>query len=180
MLQRQATQAGMMPQHHQQPQGQMGVAHPGVGMVGPHGIASQAQTSANRVQMEQQQGSQGMMVGAGPMQQQQPQQAVVQGQMPPQMHLQQPRMNPPLQQQQWPGQGMPTQQRPAMMAQPGMVAMQPSPQQQQQQQQPQQVQQQQAPQMLNRKRLDEYGAGWSAEWHSKWGSSWQSASGSPA
>ncbi|XP_043091433.1 histone acetyltransferase p300 isoform X8 [Puntigrus tetrazona] len=160
MLQRQAAQSGMMPQHHQQPQGQMGVAHPGIGMVGPQGIASQAQTSANRVQMEQQQqqqqGSQGMMVGAGPMQQQQPQQAVVQGQMPPQMHLQQPRMNPPLQpqQQQWPGQGMPTQQRPAMMAQPGMVAMPPPPQQQQQQQQqPQQMQQQQAPQMLNRNAL---------------------------
>uniref|UniRef100_A0A671K317 histone acetyltransferase n=1 Tax=Sinocyclocheilus anshuiensis TaxID=1608454 RepID=A0A671K317_9TELE len=151
MLHRQAAQAGMMPQHHQQPQGQMGVAHPGIGMVGPPGMASQAQTSANRVQMEQQQGPQGMMVGAGPMQQ--PQQAGVQGQMPPQMHLQQPRMNPPLQpqQQQWPGQGMPTQQRPAMMAQPGMVAMQPPP--QQQQQQPQQMQQQQAPQMPNRNAL---------------------------
>uniref|UniRef100_A0A672T5P4 histone acetyltransferase n=1 Tax=Sinocyclocheilus grahami TaxID=75366 RepID=A0A672T5P4_SINGR len=151
MLHRQAAQAGMMPQHHQQPQGQMGVAHPGIGMVGPPGIPSQAQTSANRVQMEQQQGPQGMMVGAGPMQQQ-PQQAGVQGQMPPQMHLQQPRMNPSLQpqQQQWPGQGMPTQQRPAMMAQPGMVAMQPPPQQLQQQQQ---MQQQQAPQIPNRNAL---------------------------
>ncbi|XP_051987706.1 histone acetyltransferase p300-like isoform X2 [Xyrauchen texanus] len=148
LLQRQAAQAGMMPQHphHQQPQGQMAVAHPGMGMVGVQGFCPPTQPSLNRAQMEQQQqqqqqGPQGMMVGAGPMQQQ-PQQAGVQGQMPPQMQLQQQRINAPLQsqQQQWTGQGIPPQQRPAMMGQPGMVAMQPQSQQQQ-------------PQILNRNAL---------------------------
>ncbi|TRY57738.1 hypothetical protein DNTS_012296 [Danionella cerebrum] len=144
LLQRQTAQPGTIPQHHQQPQGQMGVAHPGIGMVGQQGLTPQPQMAANRVQMEQQQGPQGMRVGPGPMQQ--PQQAGVQGQMPPQMHPQQPRMNPPLQpqQQQWSGQGVPTQQRSGMMAQPGMVAMQSQP---QQQQAAQQMQQPQAPQM---------------------------------
>uniref|UniRef100_A0A8C7NL70 histone acetyltransferase n=1 Tax=Oncorhynchus mykiss TaxID=8022 RepID=A0A8C7NL70_ONCMY len=135
-LQRQAAQAaGMMPPHphHQQPQGQMGMAHPGVGMVGAQGLPPQAQAAqaAARAHMEQQQ-QQGMMVGPGPMQQQ-PQQPNPQGQLPPQ--VQQQRVGPPLQipQQQWAGQGMPPQ-RQAMMGHPGMVAP--------QQQQPQQVRQQ--------------------------------------
>ncbi|XP_022538658.2 histone acetyltransferase p300 isoform X1 [Astyanax mexicanus] len=144
LLQRQASQAGMMPQHphHQQPQGQMGMSHPGVGMVGGPGLPPQAQASVARAQMEQQQqqqqqGPQGMMVGTGPMQQQPAPQANVQGQLPPQVQLQQ-RANAQLQppQQQWAGQGMPPQ-RPPIMGQPGMVAM--------QQQMPQQTQQQQMP-----------------------------------
>uniref|UniRef100_A0A674BF62 histone acetyltransferase n=1 Tax=Salmo trutta TaxID=8032 RepID=A0A674BF62_SALTR len=142
-LQRQAAQAaGMMPPHphHQQPQGQMGMAHPGVGMVGAQGLPPQAQAAARahmeqqQQQQQQQQGPPGMMVGPGPMQQQ-AQQPNPQGQLPPQ--VQQQRVGPPLQnpQQQWAGQGMPPQQRQAMMGHPGMVAP--------QQQQPQQMQQRQ-------------------------------------
>uniref|UniRef100_A0A8C8D4L9 histone acetyltransferase n=1 Tax=Oncorhynchus tshawytscha TaxID=74940 RepID=A0A8C8D4L9_ONCTS len=140
-LQRQAAQAaGMMPPHahHQQPQGQMGMAHPGVGMVGAQGLPPQAQAAARahmeqQQQQQQQQGPPVMMVGPGPMQQ--PQQPNPQGQLPPQ--VQQQRVGPPLQnpQQQWAGQGMPPQQRQAMMGHPGMVAP--------QQQQPQQMQQRQ-------------------------------------
>uniref|UniRef100_A0A8C7M439 histone acetyltransferase n=1 Tax=Oncorhynchus kisutch TaxID=8019 RepID=A0A8C7M439_ONCKI len=139
-LQRQAAQAaGMMPPHphHQQPQGQMGMAHPGVGMVGAQGLPPQAQAAQAaaraHIEQQQQQGAPGMMVGPGPMQQQ-PQQPNPQGQLPPQ--VQQQRVGPPLQipQQQWAGQGMPPQQRQAMMGHPGMVAP--------QQQQPQQVRQQ--------------------------------------
>ncbi|XP_014059288.2 histone acetyltransferase p300 isoform X5 [Salmo salar] len=141
-LQRQAAQAaGMMPPHphHQQPQGQMGMAHPGVGMVGaqglpPHAQAAQAAARAHmEQQQQQQQGPPGMMVGPGPSPMQQ--QPNPQGQLPPQ--VQQQRVGPPLQnpQQQWAGQGMPPQQRQAMMGHPGMVAP--------QQQQPQQMQQRQ-------------------------------------
>ncbi|XP_062873052.1 histone acetyltransferase p300 isoform X2 [Trichomycterus rosablanca] len=143
LLQRQATQAGMMQPHphHQQPQGQMGMAHPGVGMVGGSGLPPQTQATVARNQMEQQQGPLGRMVGPGPgpgpMQQQPVPQANVQAQLPSQVQLQQ-RANAQLQppQQQWTGQGMPPQQRAQMMGQPGVVAM------QQQMQQPQQQQQQ--------------------------------------
>ncbi|XP_036422021.1 histone acetyltransferase p300 isoform X2 [Colossoma macropomum] len=151
LLQRQATQAGMIPPHphHQQPQGQMGMTHAGVGMVGGPGLPPQAQASVARAQIEQQQqqqqqqqGPQGMMVGTGPMQQQAAPQANMQGQLPPQVQLQQ-RANAQLQppQQQWTGQGIPPQQRPPIMGQPGMVTMQ----QQMQQSQQQQQQQQQIP-----------------------------------
>ncbi|KAF5888881.1 histone acetyltransferase [Clarias magur] len=72
LLQRQATQPGMMPQHqhHQQPQVQMGMPLPAVGMVGGTGLPLHAQATVSRGQIEQQQGPQGMMAGAGPMQQQ--------------------------------------------------------------------------------------------------------------
>ncbi|AWP18596.1 putative histone acetyltransferase p300-like isoform 2 [Scophthalmus maximus] len=100
-LQRQAAQAaaGLMPPHphHQQGQGQqMGMGHPGaVGMVGPQGMPTQtAAVAAARAHMEQQQGAPpGMMVGAGGPMQQPPQQGnMPQGQLPPQVQLQQQRM----------------------------------------------------------------------------------------
>ncbi|KAI5087532.1 histone acetyltransferase p300 isoform X7 [Silurus meridionalis] len=142
LLQRQANQTGMMPPHphHQQPQVQMGMTHPGVGMVGGTGIPPHAQATVSRGQIEQQQGPQGMMVGVGPMQQQSVPQANAQGQLPPQVQMQQ-RANVQLQpsaQQQWTGQGIPPQQRAPNMNQPGVAAMQ---QQMQQSQQPQQQQQ---------------------------------------
>ncbi|KAI3360110.1 hypothetical protein L3Q82_014425 [Scortum barcoo] len=156
-LQRQAAQAaaGLMPPHphHQQGQGQqIGMGHPGaVGMVGPQGMPpqNQAAVAAVRAHMDQQQGAPpGMMVGAGGPMQQPPQQGnLPQGQLPPQVQLQQQRMGAPLQnpqqpQQQWAGQGMPPQQRPAVMNQMGHPAMMAAQQQQQQMQQQQQQQQQ--------------------------------------
>ncbi|XP_029997672.1 histone acetyltransferase p300 isoform X5 [Sphaeramia orbicularis] len=157
-LQRQAAQAatGLMPPHphHQQSQGQqMGMGHPAaVGMVGPQGMPpqNQAAVAAARAHMDQQSAPPGMMVGAGGPMQQPPQQGnLPQGQLPPQVQLQQQRMGVPLQnpqqQQQWTGQGMPPQQRQTMMNQmnhPGMMAAQQQQQMQQQQQQQQQQHQQ--------------------------------------
>ncbi|XP_068192711.1 histone acetyltransferase p300 isoform X2 [Antennarius striatus] len=146
-LQRQAA-AGLMPPHphHQQGQGQqMGMGHPGgaVGIIGPQGMSPQTQAgvAAARTHMEQQQQQQqqgappGMMVSTGGSIQQPPQQ----GNLPPgQVQLQQQRMGAPLQnpqqqqqQQQWAPQGMPTQQRQALMNQMGHPAMMGAPQQQQ-------------------------------------------------
>ncbi|XP_062859186.1 histone acetyltransferase p300 isoform X2 [Trichomycterus rosablanca] len=135
---------GMMHPHtlHQGPQtqNQMGMNHPGAGMVGPQGIPSQVQSAVPRAQIEQQQ----VMVGGGMQQQGGPH-----NQLPPQVQLQQgqqggPQLQPPQQQQQqqWGNPGMPPQQRPGMMSQmghPGMVTQQP-----QQMAQQQQLSQQQA------------------------------------
>ncbi|XP_037834605.1 histone acetyltransferase p300 isoform X3 [Kryptolebias marmoratus] len=126
-LHRQAAAAGLMPSHphHQPGQGQqMTMGHPGtVGMVGPQGIPPQSQ-AATRAHMEQQQGAlSGMMVSGGHMQHPPQQGNLPQGQLRPQVQLQQQRMMAPLQnpqqQQQWTGQGVPPQQRQAMMNQMG-------------------------------------------------------------
>ncbi|MEQ2170871.1 hypothetical protein GOODEAATRI_004755 [Goodea atripinnis] len=138
-LQRQAAAAtGLMPSHpHHQPSQaqQMAMGHTGpVGMVGPQGIPPQNQAAA-RAHMDQQQGAlQGMMAGGGHMQQP-PQQ----GNLPPQVQLQQQRMGAPLQnpqQQQWTGPGIPPQQRQAMMNQMSHQAMMAAQQQQQPSHQP--------------------------------------------
>ncbi|CAI5674612.1 unnamed protein product [Oreochromis niloticus] len=137
-LQRQAAQAAgkLMPSHsqHQQGQGQqMGMGHPGsVGMVGPQSMPPQTQVAvtAARAHMDQQQGAPtGMMVGtSGPMQQPSQQGNISQGQLPPQVQLQQQRMGAPLQnpqqqQTQWTAQGIPPHQRQAMMNQMGHTGM---------------------------------------------------------
>ncbi|KAM4535424.1 histone acetyltransferase p300 isoform 2-T2 [Fundulus diaphanus] len=138
-LQRQAAAAtGMMQSHpHHQPgqAQQMAMGHAGpVGMVGPQGIPQQNQ-AAPRAHMDQQQGAlQGMMAGGGHMQQP-PQQ----GNLPPQVQLQQQRMGAPLQnpqQQPWTGPGIPPQQRQAMMNQMSHQAMMQQQQQQQASHQP--------------------------------------------
>ncbi|XP_077414693.1 histone acetyltransferase p300 isoform X5 [Vanacampus margaritifer] len=150
-LQRQAA-AGMMPTHphHQQAQGQQ--------MVGPQGMAPQNQAAMQsaRAHMEQQQQQQqnapaGMMVGAGGPILQQQQANIPQGQIPPQVQLQQQRMGAalPNPQQQWTGQGMPPQQRQAMMNQMGHQVLMVAQQQQQQQQMQQQQQSQSHTAMMN-------------------------------
>ncbi|KAM9394002.1 histone acetyltransferase p300 isoform 2-T2 [Pholidichthys leucotaenia] len=160
-LQRQAT--GIIPQHSHHLQGQsqqMGMGHPGaVGMVGPQGLPSQNQATvpATPAHMDQQQSAPpGMMVGTGGSLQQPPQQGILpQGQLLPQVQLQQQRMGAPIQnsqqQQQWSGQGMPPQQRPTMinqMGHPGMMAV---------QQQLQQVQGH--PALMNMAQQQQQGAG---------------------
>ncbi|TNM96671.1 hypothetical protein fugu_014827 [Takifugu bimaculatus] len=148
-------QAGLMPPHHQQGQGPpMAMGHTGPGGMGAsQGLPPQAPApvAAARAHMDQaQSGPQVMMVGGGgAMQQQPPQQGnPPHGQLPPQVQLQQQRMNAPHQnpQQQWANQGMAPQQRQALMNQmghPGMMAAQQQQQMIQQQQQHHHQQQQQ-------------------------------------
>lgn len=126
--------SGMMALHQgPQTQNQMGLNHPGQGIVGPQGLQPQAPSTVARAQMEQQQG-----VAAGMQQQGGPQ-----NQLPPQVQMPQaPQGGPQLQtpQQQWGTSSIPPQQRPGMLSQMGHAGIVAG-------QQPQQVaQQQQLPQ----------------------------------
>lgn len=131
---------GMMATLHQGPltQNQMGLNHPGTGMVGSQGLQPQTPSTVARAQMEQQQG-----VVAGMQQQGGPQ-----NQLPAPVQMPQASQGgPQLQtsQQQWGAPGIPHPQRPAMLSQmghAGMVAGQQTQQVVQQQQLPQQQGQQ--------------------------------------
>ncbi|XP_056152565.1 histone acetyltransferase p300 [Lampris incognitus] len=146
ILQRQAQgQGGVMPPHphHQNPQAQMGMPHPGAGMVGAQGMPPQAQGVAGRTMLDPQQ--QGMLAGM--------QQGGAQSQLPPQVQqqLQQVQqggggqIQSPSQQWGAGGPAMNTQQRPGMMGH-----MTPQQQQAVAQQQQQQLPQQQQSQAANR------------------------------
>ncbi|TSK14685.1 CREB-binding protein [Bagarius yarrelli] len=131
---------GMMTPHPQTPN-QMGLSHPGTGMVGPQGLNPSAQTPVARAQIEQQQGG----LGAGMQQQGGPQNQLPQVQMPqdpqsgsqvqPPQHTRSPsipQQRPGMLTQmghagmvagQQPQQVVPQQQLPQQQGQPGMMGM---------------------------------------------------------